>query len=98
VLLATGNALAGPSAAALESWSQDTDMCSAWLGIKCNAAGLVTDISLPGKKLAGTLPSGWSALKSLKVIALQQNQLVSVARLDFKVKIMTGSVVGGSFF
>jgi hypothetical protein len=78
VLLATGNALAGPSAAALESWTEDSDMCSAWLGIKCNDAGLVTDISLPGKNLAGTLPSGWSALKSLKIIALQQNQLVSV--------------------
>jgi hypothetical protein len=74
--LATGSDLAGPSAAALESWSDQTDMCSEWLGIKCNDVGLVTDISLPGKNLAGTLPSGWSALKSLKVIALQQNQLV----------------------
>lgn len=82
MLAATAVELAGPAFAALSSWSADTDMCTAWLGIKCDATGLVSEVNLPNMGLAGTLPPEWSALSSLQVISLPGNRLVSQTGVD----------------
>lgn len=63
-----------------EKWSCNTnwetnDHCNYW-GISCNAAGQVTEISLPNNIISGSLPTCFNtSFPELTVLNLQQNSL-----------------------
>ncbi len=62
----------------LSSWNPNSDVCTSWEGITCNAAGNVTTINLENKGLQGQLPldeSLWTNLNSLENINLAKNEI-----------------------
>jgi hypothetical protein len=60
------------------NWRTGTPVCTGWVGITCNAQGLVTGINLMSKGLTGQLPLDeelWSSLITLENLNLYDNQL-----------------------
>ncbi|ESW12935.1 hypothetical protein PHAVU_008G154200 [Phaseolus vulgaris] len=66
-----------PENRVLLSWNSHSDPCSSasFEGVACNEQGLVTNISLQGKGLYGTVPHALAALKSLTGLFLHFNAL-----------------------
>ena len=54
-------------------WSNSTDYCTKWKGVKCNSSGSVTAINLANQSLMGTLPSDIGSLSQLITLNLQSN-------------------------
>lgn len=65
-----------PKGLFLSSWTEEGDPCNgSFEGVACNEHGKVTNISLQGKGLFGSLPPAISGLKSLTGLYLHYNSL-----------------------
>ena len=65
-----------PQGLVLSSWKENEDPCGGgFFGIGCNQAGKVTNISLQGKGLSGSLSTAISELRSLSGVFLHYNSL-----------------------
>ncbi|XP_068650998.1 LRR receptor kinase BAK1-like [Aristolochia californica] len=65
-----------PDGRFLSSWTGDGDPCSgSFDGVACNEHGKVTNISLQGKGLYGSVPAAISGLKCLSGLYLHYNSL-----------------------
>ena len=63
---------------ALSSWNPTTDMCTAWEGVTCDGAGMVTGINLQDKGLQGQIPLDealWTNLSTLQNFNVANNAL-----------------------
>ncbi|CAL4963028.1 unnamed protein product [Urochloa decumbens] len=77
-LLALGAAL-DPTGRLLPSWTPGRDPCApgggGFEGVACDARGAVANVSLQGKRLAGTLPPAVAGLPALTGLYLHYNAL-----------------------
>ncbi|KAI3829917.1 hypothetical protein L1987_04049 [Smallanthus sonchifolius] len=80
-LLAFANAV--PHGTKLD-WSNDTDICTSWLGIFCSSNGAhVSGIRLPAIGLTGPIPPNTlGKLESLEVLSLRLNRLTGTLPYD----------------
>ncbi|KAK1692655.1 hypothetical protein QYE76_009352 [Lolium multiflorum] len=88
----------------LWSWSPATSTCSSWSGIKCNAAGHITQLTVPGAGITGTLDAfdfiTFLALTSLNLsgnhlmgtIPANVSLLTSLTSLDLSNNNLTGGI------
>ncbi len=68
------NATNGPGWTRKTNWLQGDSPCN-WFGVKCDGTGRVTELSLSGNNLNGTLPASFGNLSQLTYLNLGQNQL-----------------------
>ena len=73
-LIAFYNATGGPQWHEQRNWNT-TESISNWHGVLTNLAGFVTELSLPGNNLSGTLPAVLGDLTHLKWLVLGENDL-----------------------
>ena len=73
-LIAFYNATGGPQWHEQRNWNT-TESISNWHGVLTNPAGFVTELSLPGNNLSGTLPSVLGDLAHLRWLVLDENEL-----------------------
>jgi Leucine-rich repeat (LRR) protein len=88
-----------------ELWTSPSNPCggggdSPWFGVSCDGDSvLVTELSLPGNDLLGSLPSEMRALTGLQGIDFESNQLSGVIPNDIgALTLLTNFNAGTNFF
>ncbi|XP_027091699.1 uncharacterized protein [Coffea arabica] len=75
-LLTWKSSLDNHSQSQLSSWSSSANLCSNWVGIRCNKAGRISGINITSSGIRGTLGHlNFSSLPHLTTIDLSQNAL-----------------------
>ena len=74
ILVDLYNSTNGPGWTNKTNWLQSDSPCG-WFGVKCDGTGRVTELSLSGNNLNGTLPASLGNLLQLTYLSLGQNQL-----------------------